>query len=547
MTGIPFSGPSEEEVDNQSRELEIAVADTDGTTIVDNLHLENSGTVFIVLKTKLLAEAVTSAVEFPDRYDPDDPDTKIQLHRCTRDPHMIKWENFYVSWRDFGRRLLVSAAVLSGVITLWFLLYVPFAHMAMTIAGSTYQGSWLEQKVATQGEQTAGLFIAVGNCIVSTVVVSLSEYVGFTREGAQHLTELAVLIPCIALNCVLDFLITTFAAARTLTAGMAFEQRIELLQQQIYTLLFPSYIIIPYIAEPIATILFPKFLAIWRAKRDARVTPSDAEKAMIPAQTDICVPMADIICTPATILATFLLAPSAMHRKLMPLICVFAVVLYLQSRLRILRWESFKYYGSKHLHVCESVFWIVPLGLLAAAWERQYKNMAFVYDLTGWKWFCAHAMAHLIYLFLVLPAIEPKTPMSPETYYNTFLSSESGTSHHTGLANYQNTNPVEVLKHENTVLFRLDKEHLQERAVQLDQATIDLKRAEYRKNHGGALDLLAIERRLASESVFIARDAVVKRAGEFELVDPTEHFHMLSPCGRTTKLQTDSDDSDVSF
>ena len=75
---------------------------------------------------------------------------------------------------------------------------------------------------------------------------------------------------------------------------------------------------------------------------------------------------------------------------------------YIQYRVRVLRWDSACFQGTKSLHVpepqeatkrreiltsakaCQAAYWCFPLGLLAAAWERSWKAVPKNDLFTGW-------------------------------------------------------------------------------------------------------------------------------------------------------------------
>ncbi|CAJ1334160.1 unnamed protein product [Effrenium voratum] len=158
------------------------------------------------------------------------------------------------------------------------------------------------------------------------------------------------------------------------------------------------------------------------------------------------------------------------HRLLFPLLILFSGVAYVQYRVRILRWDSANWQGTKGLHACQSVYWCIPLGLLAATWERASKKAALEDYSTGWHAFVWHCMAHFIFLRFVLPGLEPSVPSS-ELSYEEALSQLGGRA---GMADYLNTNPVEVLKSHfspepctglRLIYYRSDKEYLQARAT----------------------------------------------------------------------------------
>jgi len=322
-------------------------------------------------------------------------------------------------------------------------------------------------------ENAMSLLIALGNCMLSVVAAVLTEYMGFRNAAKQQLAQLAILIPCVGANCLMDFFVTTYSAVQQMSEHLEHSVKVEVVQDALLWLLFPSYVLIPYLAEPCVTIAGAVTMAHWRIKRDGRVKPRQAEEAMIAQQTDVTVVFADMICTTSTIVATFLLGPSMHHRALFPLILVFTAVVYVIYRVRILRWETSTYLGEKSLHVCQSVYWMLPLGILAASWERSVHRCTECANLSGARAFAMHCGFHLLFLRFVLPAFSPEVPSSKLTYTEAIGKLDRKA----GLADYLNTNPIEVLRSRQQpevsngrqlVFYRIDKEHLQERAAKFD-------------------------------------------------------------------------------
>jgi len=166
---------------------------------------------------------------------------------------------------------------------------------------------------------------------------------------------------------------------------------------------------------------------------------------------------------------TFFFLPGEYHKILFLCLGLFALFLYVQVRLRFLRFESDTYFGSDNLHRAESCWWSLPLGILAGAWERRTHKArdpsVYLPMYVGWHWFLMHVFGHLAFLKYVLPTFEPKLPANPYTYQMTMSHEKAG------LAIYLNTNPIEVLKsHQEScgnglVFYRKDKQYLQDRAV----------------------------------------------------------------------------------
>lgn len=396
-------------------------------------------------------------------------------------PSLIRWDHYHneSAGRRCGRHL-ISVLVLIGTIVVWFCLYLPFYQITLNTVGAE-----------TMYSTAVSLFVPLGNALLGVVVCRLTEFIGFRRQSRQRVAQLILIIPCVLLNCVMDFFVVTYVSwKKTDGTVMQTHAQIAKLHGEWFDLLFPGYFFTPYILEPLCTIMFVMTVGIWRIKRDKRITPEEAGRLLVASQADIVnPPLCDLICVPVTVIVTFVIAPGYIHRWLFPFMGCFSLLLYMQCRTRILRWESDTYYGSNRLHSCESAFWSLPLGLLAAAWERQHHTGP-LNGTTGWRWFLLHVFAHLAFLRYVLPTFEPNMPASDLKYRDAIRHPHG----HVVLADYLNTNPIEVLKsHEQNyqgrrlVYYRKDKDYLQEHAIkEFDYAGEDI----YTRNARSMVPLL---------------------------------------------------------
>ncbi|CAE7463514.1 unnamed protein product [Symbiodinium pilosum] len=383
----------------------------------------SSGLVFVVLKMEPVAVAFASAKVLPGLFR---GTHEIRVTRCKSSPQTIVWSNFHVDSGMFWQRAVLSFFVLLATLVVWFGLYFPFYRLSMSV------GSYnVTSDLAVGMSNFAGLFIVCG-CELSHGRLTTPANVCLDFFVRPLVLDSQV---CIMPDC------TGCLAGEKVTAWGGGGQ-FKLTDNLVY-LLFPSYVLLPYLVEPVATIAFSFYVAILRIKCDNRITPGQAEIAMMAPETDLKVPLADLICTTSTIISTFLLGPSMYHRFFFLLMVVFCAVAYAQYRVRVLRWDSACFQGTKSLHACQSAYWCFPLGLLAAAWEREWKRVPSTDVVTG---------------------LEPEVPSS-QLSYSQALSQLGGKA---GLADYLNTNPIEVLKSLNTphrlIYYRPDKEYLQRRA-----------------------------------------------------------------------------------
>lgn len=456
--------------------IDFSAGETDNPSSVDCISsdeldmLSNAGHVYVVLKSEALAVGFASIGRI--FYDSDGEQHLISLKVTEDEPACIAWNRFDTSAHDSRwKRCILVALMLIFALIIWFLLYLPFAYILVSTSGYEW-----DFKAVLEG--ILGLLVSIGNCFIAAVVEKFVEYIGFTSGANRDLMKLVMIVPCNLVNCIADFFLVTYIVWRATEKN---HSTFADFTSEWFALLFPSYVVVPYIAEPFMALLVPYVVAVLRIKRDKKITPEMAEEALLAPDNDIINPAYnDIIGTSSIVCFSFLFAPSFGHKILFPLLIVQCFVIYLQSRFKVLRWMSHTLFFSKSLHDCESMFWALPLGFLAAAYERQYfETEGHISSLStphsGLGCFCLHVLCHFVFLRFILPQISGES-VSRNLSYSDLINGSHVTGHGQ-LANYLNTNPVEVLKShvegedgkakrelstgEYLVYYRKDMRHLQ--------------------------------------------------------------------------------------
>jgi len=439
--------------------------------------LQSSGVVFVVLRTQALATALQRLVfKYEDCH-------HISMRLARSSPVNINWHKYGVDKTTKAWRAVASVFIIILTAFFWFLCYLPvlFTYLSAQDAdGSTS---------AFMVETAMSMTIVLGNATVGIVANYVTDWIGFRMQRELQMVRLVIIVPLMLLNVFMDlssmvYLPTahyfrSWRQSKTCSVSIDFhdcqvpgKEIVQEMHTRVRGLL-QSYCVVPYFGEPLFCIFVIYLVGMWRVKRDRRITKQQAEKLMVAPQTDIVnPPYCDIICTTTIIVFTFTMSPSSQHRFIFPMLLVAATVLYVQCRFRILRWESRSHYGNRGLHDVEAFYWAIPLGLLAAAWERNMSNTYCEETLCGWRFFVIHLLMHILFLWFVVPRQEPQMPACDIEYKNA-LHRLNGKA---GLANYLNTNPIEVLKShlqqetsagQHLIYYRLDKEYLQPRATKI--------------------------------------------------------------------------------
>lgn len=174
----------------------------------------------------------------------------------------------------------------------------------------------------------------------------------------------------------------------------------------------------------------------------------------------------DIVATTSVFISMFFV-PSRDHWKISMAYLVFGGFLYVQMRYKILRWQSASCYGTKDEHVTTSYLWALPLGILAASWGSDYGTGWWSGIFFGILAFLGHNVLHFLFVrYVITWAPHEWEALERQTFWEALEKSGS-------LADYCNTNPVEVLRSryltkatiEPMVFYRAGKDHLQPRGV----------------------------------------------------------------------------------
>jgi hypothetical protein len=337
--------------------------------------------------------------------------------------------------------------------------------------------------------------IALGNAIVGFTVCLLCDYVGAHHKWKQDVVALLIVVPCVMINILCDLWVTirnVFTMWERDYPGMDLANDwgfimgygISAINWHLFYLLIPGYVLLPYLGEPLATMLLPYWVGFWRVKSDTRIDERMAERVMAGGDIDIInPPYCDLICCTATMFFT-LFMPSSYQSTLFMWLWFFCVFMYWQNKTRILRWHSETEYNARDLDMVEGYLWAFPLGLLAAAWGQQLSwNISDCRDAgadmntcttqpLGYIFFLIHVIVHLLFTIKVLPCFDPPHHPDDTRTYEEEVGKRPD--------NYRNTNPIEVLRsihiHEyrttsiqesedvELVFFHVGKEYLQNRS-----------------------------------------------------------------------------------
>eukprot|EP00930_Biecheleria_cincta_P039519 TRINITY_DN27165_c0_g1_i1.p1 TRINITY_DN27165_c0_g1~~TRINITY_DN27165_c0_g1_i1.p1 ORF type:complete len:1344 (+),score=179.91 TRINITY_DN27165_c0_g1_i1:34-4065(+) len=393
----------------------------------------------------------------------------IQFRPVCEEPDGILWQNFGVPARTRTRRFVIAIFVILLTVFIWLVLFFFWARFSMWTVGDS-------ATVATLGLMALSAATVIGNALLAQVIVTLMDYIGFKYKSSSQQIYLGLMV---FFNCfmviLIEFALVCHQAILKLSSDLPvkfyYDYGMRLSMQELAGMLIPMYILLPYIGEPFITILVPYWVGILRVKADRRISRGHAERLLQAPEIDIVnTPYTDLICN-ATVFMLCFLAPSNVHKILMPALAFFAVFTYLMARKRILSWQTAVTIGTDDLHRLESYLWALPLGLLAANLgvhvapvENSGDRIGDKSLLFGGIFFVGHVVSHFCFVRFVIPSMMRLSTKPPDETY------EQAFRRHKG-ATYRCTNPIEVLKpshvgggSDQLVFYRVGKEHLQPNA-----------------------------------------------------------------------------------
>lgn len=450
------------------------------------LSLPSSGRIIVCFKTEKIADTVVSGPKWKEMPLKFRGTHTIKVREIEEQPRTVLWHNYGVPRKERRRRIENSIIIMIIILVIWFALYFPFSYYTLLLSSFDVGDSTQHDPMYLIGgnEAALGLIIALGNALVGFSVVLLCEYVGAHHKWKQDVIALIIIVPCVMINIICDLYVTIRNVFTMWERdypgtdlandwGFIMGYGLQAINWHLFYLLIPGYVFVPYVGEPLATMLLPYWIGVWRVKSDPRIDSRMAERIMVGGDIDIInPPYCDIICCTATMFLTLML-PTSYQSTLFMWLWFFAVFLYWLNRKRILRWHSHTEFNSRKVDVTEAHLWSFPLALLAAAWGQQLAwstsncredgmdlNTCTVAPL-GWVFLVVHAVIHLLFTFLVLPLLDPPHKPNETNTYDEIVKPRPD--------NYRNTNPIEVLRSihikeyedEQLTFYKVGKEYLQ--------------------------------------------------------------------------------------
>jgi len=410
-------------------------------------QLEGSGEAFVVLYNEALANAVAGGgyaqLKGLVRGDPERR-TEVRVRKAQVEPENVRWKDFAPKpiW-EHALKAVVVAVVLYASLVIWLSIFSAYLSFELVTAGSqTLTRDFVSTFVI-------GLAVPAGNAFFGVVVGELTERYGFRNQENVRLASLV-------LNCFIN-LLANFGEVVMIYNKVYYEDELAWsdlfgsifvplsplglkpasldFMAEVQGILVPAGLFVPSVLVPFAENVLPLLVGRARLKNDARLKASDAERMLAPKVVELQAPYGDIIVNVSLLSLLSFFAPGSYLAALWLAVAAWTLIVWATHRMYVLRWQAYTVFGGRESDKCAATLLAIPLSFLAGRMNLQLReNSSGIYPML------AHAAFHAAFVHLILPRFEPY-PRGWVTSYEERVQDLKAPA-----ANYENTNPVEVLK-----------------------------------------------------------------------------------------------------
>jgi len=347
---------------------------------------------------------------------------QIKLEAADTEPASVLWLNCVEkTWLWKLKRIAGGFVSYSLAMSFWvFGFYAPYAYI---ILSSNYNYG----QEASMVSSTAFTFVVVaGNALMYFTCSEIADKIGFqSADNREVLYMLLYTIACM-LNVLLDMVVTYFMAysmlvgagfstwnGRPLKEVHTFTARFETyamqrsLGENLWVYSFPSTFLVPFLIEPVATIIGPFLIMKWLVRSHTGIKRWTGERLLTPLPMDLS-RYADVLLNVMLAVLMFYFPPGWTHWIFIALACSH-IVIYVIDHYRVLRCIPSCYYSSNDTDWWAQWMLSLPLGLVLASLVFKMNSMG-IFRFTGYALiavctvaFCLHVLLHTWVLLRVVP------------------------------------------------------------------------------------------------------------------------------------------------
>mmetsp|Transcript_81585 Transcript_81585/g.141763 ORF Transcript_81585/g.141763 Transcript_81585/m.141763 type:complete len:969 (-) Transcript_81585:182-3088(-) len=382
---------------------------------------------------------------------------KLKTEVC--EPNVVIWENFNVSTSSFAFRLTTGIiGIIVSCIIYALCFYAPYAYYQSMFKFPNEPG-------AVEGLIFSMLVVA-GNQIMYQVCAATADWVGFRFRDRSEGVYVSLYVLAVLLSVVFDMSVEFYlgyhsmadahvhtADGRSLESLTSYQEIFEsypmqkVLGKRLFDYCFPATFLVPFLVEPLGTIVGPLFVQRLLLRTHPEVRQRNAEKS-----TECFAPMdlgryGDILLN-LWLAILILFFPSG---STLPILLTYAVshlYIYCYDQYRILRCVPAFNYSTDDVDKYTQLMLILPCCTLASCvvfkanctFGDSFCYSGYDVGIACGVAFVVHGLVHLMCIEFFLPAAFGNSHAHVKSE-DTYRQVASRTS-----ANWFNTNPINCLR-----------------------------------------------------------------------------------------------------
>jgi hypothetical protein len=262
--------------------------------------MQTSHTAFAVFETEALRDRAIAQLQANDGLEFEGQ--KAQLETLLSEPDTVQWASFgNASVSEQLSRLFVGFGAIFAALCFWSLVfYAPYAWAVMSFNYANGQQPGIIYGISFS------MVVVVGNQIMYEVCARVSDYVGFRFSDTRAVCYMILFTVACLWNVCVDMVTTYYVAeqimmelgfrtyhGKLLTEVPTFTSRFETyamqrtLAENTYSYAFPSTFLIPFLLEPVATVLGPLMMGVYIVGSHPEIRGREAENWVAAAPIDL--------------------------------------------------------------------------------------------------------------------------------------------------------------------------------------------------------------------------------------------------------------------
>lgn len=336
--------------------------------------MKTTGSVFAVFET---GKGLYEARHKPLPKFRNEIDITVQHLEC--DAATVLWTGFATGKSSRVLLTLKGIGQLLLLMVLWAVLfYGPYAYYVISwnkVAGASQGIGWSGVLQST----LLGLVITMGNQIVYAVCASTAENCKFTSRDDRDTMNVVLYTFAVTINTIFDLvLVAVMANGWAQDTGMDEEALIRnpSMQHALFTQLigyiYPGTILLPFLIEPVATVVAPYYLFSWLIRSHPEVDRLHAEELMECPPFDLN-RYGDLVINMALCSLIFFLTSVNVWWLFAQLITS-CVIIYVWDHYKYIRESQRTMYATSVMDVCGQYLLVLPCAILAGAFAFKFQG-----------------------------------------------------------------------------------------------------------------------------------------------------------------------------